>query len=82
MSEVTHDDIEPEEIETFVDSSLSETHQTEGQVSDHSDKDDLTSKKRQRVAIVGMSGSFPQADDLDQFWDNLLNGVDCITEIL
>ncbi|WP_166706504.1 MULTISPECIES: SDR family NAD(P)-dependent oxidoreductase [Bacillus amyloliquefaciens group] len=81
MSEVTHDDIEPEEIETFVDSSLSETHQTEGQVSDHSDKDDLTSKKRQRVAIVGMSGSFPQADDLDQFWDNLLNGVDCITEI-
>ncbi|WP_176560069.1 SDR family NAD(P)-dependent oxidoreductase [Brevibacillus dissolubilis] len=35
----------------------------------------------QRVAIIGMSGSFPQADDLDRFWENLTNGVDCITEI-
>ncbi|ERM17719.1 SDR family NAD(P)-dependent oxidoreductase [Brevibacillus laterosporus] len=39
------------------------------------------SRNRQRVAIIGMSGCFPQADDLEQFWDNLLNGADCITEI-
>lgn len=38
-------------------------------------------RNQQGVAIIGMSGSFPQADDLEKFWDNLLNGVDCITEV-
>lgn len=33
------------------------------------------------VAIVGMSGCFPMADDLDAFWRNLRDGKDCITEI-
>ena len=33
------------------------------------------------VAIIGMSGRFPQADNIEQFWDNLSNGRDCITEV-
>ncbi len=33
------------------------------------------------IAIVGMSGSFPGAPDLDTFWENLAVGRDCITEI-
>ena len=33
------------------------------------------------VAIVGLSGRYPQSVDLAAFWDNLRNGVDCITEI-
>jgi polyketide synthase PksN len=33
------------------------------------------------IAIVGMSGRFPMARDLDEFWNNLLAGRDCITEI-
>ncbi|MCG1043598.1 polyketide synthase dehydratase domain-containing protein [Mycetohabitans sp. B8] len=33
------------------------------------------------VAVVGMAGRFPQARDLDAFWDNLREGRDCITEI-
>ncbi|MGZ9709227.1 amino acid adenylation domain-containing protein [Glaciimonas sp. GNP009] len=33
------------------------------------------------VAIVGISGRFPMAKDLDAFWDNLLQGKDCISEI-
>ncbi|MFA6174768.1 MAG: SDR family NAD(P)-dependent oxidoreductase, partial [Kiritimatiellales bacterium] len=33
------------------------------------------------VAIIGISGRFPMANDLDQFWNNLLNGKDCISEI-
>ncbi|EPH43452.1 hypothetical protein STRAU_3486 [Streptomyces aurantiacus JA 4570] len=33
------------------------------------------------IAVVGMSGSFPQAPDLSAFWDNLYAGRDCITEI-
>lgn len=33
------------------------------------------------VAVIGMSGAFPQAPDLDAFWSNLLAGRDCIGEI-
>ncbi|MDR2932154.1 MAG: beta-ketoacyl synthase, partial [Oscillospiraceae bacterium] len=33
------------------------------------------------LAIVGMSGRFPLADNLDAFWDNLKNGVDCVRTI-
>jgi acyl transferase domain-containing protein/phosphopantetheinyl transferase len=32
------------------------------------------------LAIVGMAGLFPQADTLAEFWDNILAGVDAITE--
>src|SRR5262249_26592247 len=33
------------------------------------------------IAIIGMSGKFPGADDLDKFWDNLKAGKDSIVEI-
>lgn len=33
------------------------------------------------IAIIGMSARFPQAEDIDQFWDNLVSGKDCISEI-
>ncbi|MGW1545391.1 SDR family NAD(P)-dependent oxidoreductase [Streptomyces sp. NPDC002346] len=33
------------------------------------------------IAVIGMSGSFPQAPDLAAFWENLHDGKDCITEI-
>jgi phthiocerol/phenolphthiocerol synthesis type-I polyketide synthase E len=33
------------------------------------------------VAVIGMSGRLPGANDLDQFWDNLLAGRDCITRL-
>ncbi|WP_407711722.1 SDR family NAD(P)-dependent oxidoreductase [Bacillus inaquosorum] len=33
------------------------------------------------IAIVGMSGLFPGGKDLDDFWENLVAGKDCITEI-
>ncbi|HWX64799.1 MAG TPA: SDR family NAD(P)-dependent oxidoreductase, partial [Rhodanobacter sp.] len=33
------------------------------------------------IAIIGMSGQFPQARDIEAFWRNLLDGKDCITEI-
>ncbi|WP_052700200.1 beta-ketoacyl synthase N-terminal-like domain-containing protein [Methylocucumis oryzae] len=34
------------------------------------------------IAIIGMSGRFPMAQDLDEFWQNLYQGRDCISEIL
>lgn len=33
------------------------------------------------IAIVGMSGRFPQADSVEQFWENLTQGKDCIVPI-
>ena len=33
------------------------------------------------IAMVGMAGRFPGADDLDELWRNLAGGVDAITEI-
>ncbi|MFI6763938.1 SDR family NAD(P)-dependent oxidoreductase [Streptomyces sp. NPDC050355] len=33
------------------------------------------------IAVVGMSGRFPQAEDLDAFWRNLRDGRDCIAEV-
>ncbi len=32
-----------------------------------------------RIAVVGMSGRFPGASDLDTFWDNLREGVESVT---
>ncbi len=33
------------------------------------------------IAIIGLSGRYPLAKDIDEFWANLKNGKDCITEI-
>lgn len=33
------------------------------------------------IAIIGMSGRFPMAKNIDEFWNNLINGKDCVTEI-
>ncbi|AMS13093.1 hypothetical protein A3218_01695 [Pseudomonas chlororaphis] len=33
------------------------------------------------IAIVGMSGRYPQSETLEAFWQNLRDGVDCVTEI-
>lgn len=31
------------------------------------------------IAIIGMSGKFPGADSVTEFWDKIKNGIDCIT---
>ncbi len=33
------------------------------------------------IAIIGLAGRYPQADNLEEFWTNLKMGKDCITEI-
>ena len=33
------------------------------------------------IAIIGISGRFPEADNLDEFWSNLKEGKDCIIDI-
>jgi 3-oxoacyl-(acyl-carrier-protein) synthase/phosphopantetheinyl transferase (holo-ACP synthase) len=37
--------------------------------------------KKNDIAIVGMSCYFPGADNIGEFWNNLVNGIDSITDI-
>ncbi|OHX19451.1 SDR family NAD(P)-dependent oxidoreductase [Chromobacterium sphagni] len=37
--------------------------------------------ERADIAIIGLNGRYPQAPDLDAFWDNLQSGRDCVGEI-
>ncbi|MED1738767.1 SDR family NAD(P)-dependent oxidoreductase [Bacillus swezeyi] len=38
-------------------------------------------KETEEIAIIGISGRYPQADNIDQLWKNLRDGQDCITNI-
>ncbi|TNC79278.1 MAG: hypothetical protein C9356_20050, partial [Oleiphilus sp.] len=46
-------------------------------------KTEVNNKKSQRetIAIIGMSGRFPGADTIDEFWNNLVNGIDSIRDV-
>src|SRR5690606_9556499 len=33
------------------------------------------------IAVIGMSGRYPGAPDLDRFWENLARGADTITDV-
>jgi len=35
----------------------------------------------QSIAIIGMAGQFPKADNITQFWQNLVQGRECISDI-
>ncbi|MCR8993898.1 SDR family NAD(P)-dependent oxidoreductase [Brevibacillus laterosporus] len=36
---------------------------------------------REPIAIIGLSGRYPQARNLDEYWSRLAEGKDCVTEI-
>lgn len=38
-------------------------------------------KNRKVIAVVGVGCNFPCSGNKDIFWNNLINGVDCITEV-
>ncbi|MFT5082341.1 MAG: acyl transferase domain-containing protein/acyl carrier protein [Lentisphaeria bacterium] len=38
-------------------------------------------KQENDIAIIGVAGRYPQAPSVNQFWENLKAGKDCITEI-
>ncbi|WP_045825685.1 SDR family NAD(P)-dependent oxidoreductase [Teredinibacter turnerae] len=41
----------------------------------------ITQNEQCEVAIVGVAGRYPQAENVDKFWQNLISGKDCITEV-
>lgn len=44
-------------------------------------KKEETTKKDQDIAIIGLNGKYPMAENLEVFWENLKEGKDCIEEI-
>ncbi|UTX04700.1 type I polyketide synthase [Bacillus inaquosorum] len=56
-----------------------------GKISSEEAKSQLTNPKsgehREAIAIIGMSGRYPEADNLDAYWSNLKAGRDSIREI-
>ena len=40
-----------------------------------------TDRTADAIAVIGMAGQFPQANDLHEFWRNLAEGRDCITQV-
>lgn len=38
-------------------------------------------QSREGIAVIGMAGQFPQAGTLNEFWQNLADGRDCISEV-
>ena len=38
-------------------------------------------KSAPNIAIIGLGGRYPKADTLEEFWENIKQGRDCITEI-
>ena len=37
--------------------------------------------KTQPIAVIGMAGQFPQAKNVEAFWENITQGKNCISEI-
>ncbi|MCP4176265.1 MAG: amino acid adenylation domain-containing protein [bacterium] len=42
-------------------------------------KSKKTEKKSEDIAVIGLSGRFPGAGNIDEFWDNLKNGKESVT---
>lgn len=45
---------------------------------------DFTSLERiakDAIAIIGIAGKFPMAENIEDFWNNLRNGIDCISDL-
>lgn len=40
-----------------------------------------TENRNTEIAVIGMSGMFPKANDLDSFWNNIIKGVDGVDEL-
>ncbi|MBU8854956.1 SDR family NAD(P)-dependent oxidoreductase [Bacillus sp. FJAT-26377] len=59
---------------------LKETDMSKGYAANTVPKKYTTDNNRD-IAIVGMSGKFPGADNIDEFWKNLKNNVSSITEV-
>ncbi|MET1255422.1 SDR family NAD(P)-dependent oxidoreductase [Aliikangiella maris] len=66
---------------SFQDASLIDRRQYQKNNLNEHDIDDAKINVNTDVAIIGVAGRYPQAATLDEFWVNLTNAKDCITEV-
>ena len=45
------------------------------------DLDKYEEKERMDIAVIGMSGRFPKSKNLDEFWNNIIESVNCISDV-
>ncbi|MBP2846632.1 KR domain-containing protein [Dickeya oryzae] len=45
------------------------------------DDDRVMSRQAEKIAIIGMSGRYPDAENLEQYWDNLVDGRNAVREV-
>jgi len=62
-------------------SDASSARQPPSHETSHEKSDMANPVSAQDVAIVGMSGSFPGAANLDEFWKLIVEGKDCISDV-
>ncbi|WP_139488133.1 non-ribosomal peptide synthetase [Brevibacillus dissolubilis] len=61
--------------------SQQEMQQEPSQQANASQHSDQPATEDDLIAIIGMSGLFPEADSVEQFWQNLVDGRDSVKEI-
>lgn len=72
-------------ISQYIDTELDKSkksieNQNSEDLKEVSEQKNCTNKKVSTdVAIIGMSGRFPQSEDINEFWSNLKNGIEGIT---
>ncbi|MGV0962203.1 MAG: SDR family NAD(P)-dependent oxidoreductase, partial [Limnohabitans sp.] len=44
-------------------------------------RNDVLGTRYSDIAVVGISGRYPKSPDLESFWNNLKQGMDCVEEI-
>ncbi|XLS29198.1 SDR family NAD(P)-dependent oxidoreductase [Flavobacteriaceae bacterium M23B6Z8] len=76
---VETNDKEQAEVKTTVENPLVKRKISETTTADSTVKKQTYDRKD--IAIVGMSGRYPKARNLDQLWENLLKGKDCVETI-
>lgn len=69
-----------EEAETEISEKMEEILVTK-EVTQDDVKDVRLKHEMEPIAIIGISGVMPKSDNLEMFWENLINGEELITEI-
>lgn len=44
-------------------------------------RQELPKEQRQMIAVIGMSGRFPETDNIEEFWDMLCQGKDLVIDL-
>ncbi|WP_113672094.1 SDR family NAD(P)-dependent oxidoreductase [Vallitalea guaymasensis] len=76
----THEDVTKDK-KTITPSLQKPKIEKNNRININNSNEDNFNKQQEPIAIIGVSGRYPKADKLEDYWNNLETGRDCITEI-